>query len=142
MTAKEFLNRARKIDLEIRSKVEVLESLEGKLTATYGKNSSAPKCENKQIDIMLKHAEIGEILDRRFKELFAIKRAICELTAKLEETDYIVLIEQRYMLCKTWGEISAFMGYSEDHVKSFLNKKALQTAENYSYLWEDMEEII
>lgn len=139
MTAKEFLNRARKIDLEIRSKVEVMESLEGKLTATYGKNSSAPKGDNKTFDTFCKHADICEIVEKRFKELFAIKRALCELVAKLEETDYIVLIEQRYMLCKTWGEIAGLMGYSEDHVKSDLNSKALKEAEQYNYIWADIQ---
>lgn len=137
MTATEFLNNARDLNLHIESTQETLERLtppRSQLSgiATSGKTSVH---ENKEPERQLRRHELAEKLEKYIDELFDYKEALVRLLTSSDLTPKEkTLVEQRYMLMKTWKEIAAFMDYTETHVKR-IDAEIREKLESKTYYW-------
>ena len=137
MTAREFLNNARILQLRILSATETLESLR-EPSAVVGKERGG-KCsvrENKETDKQLRRLDLEEKLSQYIEDLLQCKDAIFRLTTESPISNLSkTLIEQRYVLCRSWKEVAAFMEYSLSYVKRVLDKEAIAEAENCKESW-------
>jgi len=131
MTAKNWLQRAYNIDRQIKSKLELIEmwkELATKMTANYGygfgRSAPSDTCRAERYGILIADAE--EELKQDAEELIKTKQEIGRALRLLEAPEHRLLLEQRYILCKSWGEVASFMDYGETHVRGYLHGQALQ----------------
>lgn len=136
MTAKQFLDNARDLNLHIQSTQETLDRLtppKSQLSGTAVKSSSVQ--ENREPDRQFRRYELAERLEKYIAQLFDYKEALVRLLTSSDlSTKEKTLIEQRYMLNKTWKEIAAFMDYTEAHVKR-IDADIRAKLESKTYYW-------
>ena len=117
MTAKEFLSRAYLLDQQIKSKLEQLESLRAlalKCTASSdGERVSASSDPKKFEGVMVKIIDMETEISDDIERLVDIKKEISKSIATVESTAHRLLLEYRYILCKTWVDIADELGYTE-----------------------------
>lgn len=125
MKAREYLNRAFRLDKRIERKLEVLESLNElavKATSTLtgmphnpsGSKSPMADTINRIIDLQNEiNADIDSLVDT--------KREIMALIKKVSNVEYQLLLEQRYLCYHTWEQIAVDLGYSIHHVYKLHN---------------------
>lgn len=120
MTAKEYLQRAYRIDRKIKLDTEKLAAARSALygkTARYDSDGSKPvPCGNGTESAVLRVMELEERLDREIDELTA-KRQEIELTVNAvpDEVQREVLT-RRYLLYQKWEVIAEEMNYGVRHV--------------------------
>ena len=130
MTAKNYLDQARRLDLLVDSKLEEIASLRSlatKATATIS-GSGVPNStrslhtfENIICKILDMESEINADIDR----LLDLKREIAQAIQKVEQPDCRIVLEKRYLCFLQWDDIARDMGYSVDNIY-ILHKKALK----------------
>ena len=128
-----WLNRAHKIDQQIKSKQEQIEKWAelatniardpASLNTSGGVRSSAAETYG------IKIADICAEIDRQLKELIDIKHEIELFIGNIESVTCRILLEQRYLLCKNWSDIAEFMGYTEQYIKQNLHEMAIEDAQ-------------
>lgn len=136
MTAKQFLDNARDLNLHIESTQETLDRLtppKAQLSGTSVKSSSVQ--ENREPDRQLRRFELAGRLEAYIVQLFDYKEALVRLLTSSDLTPKEkTLLEQRYILNKTWKEIAAFMDYTEAHVKR-IDAGIREKLESKTYYW-------
>jgi len=135
MTAKEYLNQACRLDQRINSKleqVEALRSLTRKVTVSYGgeKVSCSRKVTSME-NTIVRLMEAEEDLNRQIDELVDLKRDIAQLIGTLENTDYQLLLEKRYLSFHSWEKIAEDMHYGSRWVH-IVHSRALKAFEKKS----------
>jgi len=129
MTAKEFLSRAYKFDQRINSKLEqiaVLRSLTQKVTASFDQEQvSHTRNVTSLQDTIIRLMEAEQQLDAEIDELVDLKTEISAAICQLENMDYCILLEKRYLSFKTWEEIAVDMHYGIRWVQ-VMHGRALQ----------------
>lgn len=128
MTAKEYLNQARMLDMLINAKQAELYKL--KLTATSisspqlsdkvqsGSVNTAMRTIDKIVDMQ---NEINDEIDKLVDLKSEIRKKIEKLPSAIER---VILIE-RYINCKSWEEIANAIHYAERNTQ-YIHGKALQ----------------
>lgn len=114
--AKEFFQQIRNIDQQIDTKCEHLErlkSLSTKITSTMKEDvvkssGSGRTMENSVEKIIELQAEINEEIDRYID----LKKEAILIIEKLENEKHRRILEERYLLGKTFEQISVDMDYS------------------------------
>jgi DNA-directed RNA polymerase specialized sigma subunit len=132
MTAKEFLNRGYKIELQIQSKMEQLERLRAMATRTTTTLSDMPrpaspdphKTENNVIKITMLWEEINAEIDK----LIDVKAEIKHTIDKVSDIDEKLILEARYLNFKSFDDIASFMNMGLDNVFR-IHSNALNTVE-------------
>lgn len=120
MTAKQYLNRAHWLDLQIASKLEQIDELDAtitRMTVTFNGGTGSTgrdlhKCErimNQIIDLQ------NEVLND-MEELIALKREIMSVIKAVENPEHQTLLEKRYLCSLRWEEISIDMNCSVENV--------------------------
>lgn len=135
MDTKLWLSRAFKIDQQIKSKMEQIDLWQSIANKTK-LNNSAMKSLNKDIKSRIEEycSKIGEIqteIENQLIKLIDTQKEIEDTIAKIPNITSRVLLEQRYVLCKSWEEISEFMGYCAEYTKRDLHRQALCLMENF-----------
>lgn len=129
MDIKKWLNRAYKIDLQIRSKEEQIEAwreLASKTTTSYGGVGGGSGVNNKVENYCSKIYEAQSELEIEKEKLVDAKREIEKAISQVKDVAERVLLEQRYLLEKTWEDISEVMGYQVDYIRKELYFSALE----------------
>ena len=117
MNAKEYLSQAIWLDQMIDSKLEQLETLKSlsmKVTTSFtqekisGGNIEKSRMENTIVKVIDLEHEINEDIDR-FVDL---KRDIQDTINKMENINYQLLLEMRYLSGKNWEEIAEQLNYN------------------------------
>lgn len=116
MTNREYLNQAYRIDARINSKLEQVMSMRGLLTRTNATLSDMPgnpnrdrsKMEETVVKIVDMENEINADIDR----LVNLKREIMQVIKAVDNMEYQMLLELRFLCFKTWEEIAVELGYS------------------------------
>lgn len=117
MNAKEYLSQAIWLDQMIDSKLEqlaTLKSLSMKVTTSFtqekisGGNIEKSRMENTIVKVIDLEHEINEDIDR-FVDL---KRDIQDTINKMENINYQLLLEMRYLSGKNWEEIAEQLNYN------------------------------
>jgi len=114
--AKEYLSRAAGLDRLIGSKLEQLSSLRSmtqKVTASYeaetvcrSRNTSALQ------DAILRMLEAEEAIGREVENMLAVKTQIGNTITMVQNADYRLILEKRYLSFRSWDEIASDMNYS------------------------------
>ena len=125
MKAEEFLNRIKKLHMLINSTQEVIDSMSMPGAVNYEKNIGG-KCsvrENIEESKQIHRQEIIEMLDKYMRMLkkYHYAAIMATVSNKVSASSKIIL-EQRYLLDKSWKETAQYLGYDEVYVKRKLSR--------------------
>lgn len=119
MTTREYLNQAYRLDDRIRSKQEQIAALNDLATRCtahmtgmpHSPNSASSKLEN----AVTKIVDLQELITADLMELVDLKAEIIHAIKAVENVDYQLLLELRYICNKSWPEIAVELGYKMRH---------------------------
>ncbi len=130
MTAKEYLSQAYRLDKRIDSKIEQLKSLNLLATNCTSTLSDMPKSQsisNSRLeDTVVKIVDLQEEINRDIDSLVDLKRDIVRTIKSVQNPEYQIILELRYLCFKTWEEIAVQMNCSIDNVFK-IRKNALKS---------------
>lgn len=130
MTAKEYLSQAYRLDKRIDSKIEQLKSLNllaTKCTSTLSDMPKSQSISNSQLeDTVVKIVALQEEINRDIDSLVDLKRDIVRTIKSVQNPEYQIILELRYLCFKTWEEIAVQMNCSIDNVFK-IRKNALKS---------------
>jgi len=138
MNAKEYLNRAYRIDQRIQSKQEQLNALndlaEKCSIALNGMPHTSTRSSSPMADAVCKILDLERELAKDIIELIGLKSEISTTIKNVESVDYQLILEKRYLLCKSWPEIAVEMGYKMRHLYKLHDDalKAVKIPKNFS----------
>lgn len=115
MTAKEYLEQARFLDLRINAKLEEVDRLNALATKVTSVYSDIPGSPNKDTAKMAKTIEKIVDLENEINQdicaLVTLKRDISDIIKQVQNQEYQYILEQRYLNFKTWEQIAAKMAF-------------------------------
>ena len=130
MTAKEYLSQAYRLDKRIDSKIEQLKSLNHLATKCTSTLSNMPKSQsisNSRLeDTVVKIVDLQEEINMDIDSLVDLKRDIVKTIKSVQNPEYQIILELRYLCFKTWEEIAVQMNCSIDNVFK-IRKNALKS---------------
>ena len=120
MTAKDFLNQAHRLDQRIDAKIAQVASLNDLATKCTATLTGMPRNPNSggstMADAVCKIIDLQEEINRDIDRLVDLKREIVEVIKAVEDTEYQILLENRYLCFQTWEQIAVDMGYNVRHL--------------------------
>ena len=130
MTAKEYLSQAYKLDLRITGKLAQLDSLRAltqKVTVSYDRQLvSHTRNVSSLEDTILHLVEVENEINASIDALVNLKMEIAMSIAGVENADYQILLEQRYICFHSWEEIASALQCTVRWAHE-LHKRALQS---------------
>ena len=132
MTARQYLGQAYRLDQRINSKLTQLSLLRGNamnLSSNIREISiqtsrDNARMENTLLKIIDQEREIDEEIDR----LVDLKAEIKKVIDGVENIEYRLILELRYLCFRSWEEIAVEMDYSIDYVFK-IHRRALEMVE-------------
>lgn len=128
---KEFLNRARYIDTEIKKLSEERAKafdMATSITTAPNPNKVQSGGGNSTERNMIKYAEYSELIDKRIEELINAKTEIMSVINAVPDSTSRMLLLDRYIKMETWEQVALDMHYSYVHVVHSLHPRALEQA--------------
>ena len=120
MTAKEYLSQAHRLDQRIDAKIAQIASLNDLATKCTATLSGMPRNPNRgsstMADAVCKIIDLQEEINRDIDSLVELKREIVSVIKAVENTEYQILLEKRYLCFHTWEQIGVDMGYNVRHL--------------------------
>lgn len=130
MTSKEYLSQAYHLDKRIDSKIEQLKALNllaTKCTSTLSDMPKSQSISNSRLeDTVVKIVDLQEEINRDIDRLVDLKRDIVRTIKSVQNPEYQIILELRYLCFKTWEEIAVQMNCSIDNVFK-IRKNALKS---------------
>ena len=115
MTAKEYMEQARYLDMQINSKIEqvrTLNELATKVTTVYSDMPHSPNRNTGRMEeTIAKIIDLESEIDRDIDALVDLKQEVKTAISKIEDEKCRVLLELRYINQKSWEEIANKLGY-------------------------------
>lgn len=115
MTTKEYLSQAYRIDKRINIKIEQLKSLRElatKATSTLSDTCvSGPKNKQCMERIIVKMVDLENEINADIDELITLKAEITSKIKQVENPEYRMLLELRYLCFSKWEDIAEEMNY-------------------------------
>lgn len=115
MTAKEYLSQAYRLDEQINSKIEQLDSLNALATKATAVLTGMPHSPNRGKsnleDTICKIIDLQSEINADIDRYVDLKQDIAEKVAAVENTDLRLLLEKRYLKGEKWEEIAVELGY-------------------------------
>ncbi len=128
MTAKEYLSQAHRLDQRIDAKIAQVASLNDLATKCSATLTGMPRNPNRggstMADAVCKIIDLQEEINRDIDRLVDLKREIVAVIKAVEDTEYQILLEKRYLCFHTWEQIAVDMHYSGKWVQK-LHDRAL-----------------
>jgi DNA-directed RNA polymerase specialized sigma subunit len=136
-TTKEYLKQTFKLDVEINTLIETVESLEAsatKVTTILDPNKVGSGSFNidSREQTIVKMCDLKNKINQKIDELVDLKSNVYEQIAKIDNSDYRLLLTLRYVNLKSFEEIAVLMNYTYRHITR-LHGNALQYFEKMSY---------
>lgn len=125
MTAKDWLNRGRRLSREIESLEAAKQSAYELVTGTTSAPSASPAGGSRDPHKFEAYAEYEALIDKRVAELISIRAEIITAVQKVEDARYRKLLIDRYVRELTWEQIAVEMRYTYRGVLT-LHGKALK----------------
>lgn len=120
MTAKDYLSRAYLLDQQIKSKLEQVQSLQELAiqctTNTENEKVSATPDPTKTQEIIAKIVDLEDEITDDVETLVDVKCEIKRAIDTVEKPLHRLILEQRYLLCKSWDEVADSVGYETNTV--------------------------
>lgn len=137
MTTKEWLNRAYKVDEQVKiyeNEKKDLLTYATRCTAGVGDNSKKTfgnGSESKFTSYADSVARYEKILNREIEKLIKTKSEVTEAISKINNPDYRELLMLRYIEFMKWEDIANFMHFEHEYVRGALHQKALKSVESF-----------
>lgn len=116
MTVKEYLSQAHRLDQRIDAKIAQVASLNDLATKCTATLTGMPRNPNHggstMADAVCKIIDLQEEINRDIDHLVDLKREIVAVIKAVEDTEYQILLEKRYLCFHTWEQIAVDMHYS------------------------------
>lgn len=120
MTAKEYLNQAFRLDQRIDAKIAQLASLNDlalKCTSVAtGMPHNPSTSTSTMADTVVKIIDLQDEINRDIDTLVDLKREIVTIIKTVENVEYQIILEKRYLCFQTWEQIAVDMGYNVRHL--------------------------
>ena len=128
MTTAEYLGQAYRLDQRIDAKIAQVSSLNDlatKCTATLSDMPRNPsRSTSRMEDAIVKIVDLQHEINDDIDHLVDLKRELVEVIKAVNNNEYQVLLEKRYLCFHTWEQIAVDMHYSVKWILK-LHKKAL-----------------
>ena len=128
MTAREFLERAYRMEVRLSSKMEQIQRLRAlaeKATAIYGHDGVSHSRNTDRIaDQAARISDLEAKLSDDIGKLITVKQEIMEVIEQLPEPNLQTVLELRYLDMKPWNEICALMNRGDTNLFRW-HRKAL-----------------
>lgn len=145
MTAKEYLQQIKSVDVRINLNIERLEVMKSRAVYSGGigtskadnqSHSSKDKLSNEVCDIVMLDEKITEQIER----LANAKEKVINQIMRLNNAAFIQILYKRYLEYKSWRQISTEMFFSKSYTMQ-MHKSALEMfeevyADEFCYLTE------
>ena len=116
MTAKEYLEQVYRLDQQIQSKQEQINSLNDLATRCTATMTGMPHSPNRgaspMADAVCKIVDLQKAIAVDMEALVDLKAGIIATIKAVANTEYRLILEKRYICEKTWPEIAVEMGYN------------------------------
>lgn len=125
MTAKQWLNRARRIDREIRALEEVISSTRKRLesvTQSYSGDGAQSSKDPHKFDRLV---ELESLVNEKIDEQIQIKTEILEAISQIRDRRQRIVLTEYYLNMKTWEQVAVEINYSWRQVMN-IHGRALQ----------------
>lgn len=125
MTAKQWLNRARRIDREIRTLEEVISSTRERLesvTQSYSGDGAQSTKDPHKFDRLV---ELESLVNEKIDEQIQIKTEILEAISQIRDRRQRIVLTEYYLNMKTWEQVAVEINYSWRQVMN-IHGRALQ----------------
>ena len=113
MTAKEYMEQARYLDMQINSKIEqvrTLNELATKVTTVYSDMPHSPNRNTGRMEeTIAKIIDLEHEIDRDIDALVDLKQEIIHIVNSIESAEYRTTLEMRYLQFKKWEQIALSM---------------------------------
>lgn len=134
MTVKEWLNKGRKLDIELKQlREERKQALDLACSCTSCPNDEKVQTSTKNTSDgkFAAYTEYSAMIDKKEFELLVYKSRMHNLINRLDNPTYRTLLSLRYINCKTWEQIAEDMHYSYVHIVHRLHPMALNEVNKY-----------
>lgn len=125
MTAKQWLNRARRIDREIRTLEGVITSTRERLesvTQSYSGDGAQSTKDPHKFDRLV---ELESLVNEKINEQIQIKTEILEAISQIRDRRQRIVLTEYYLNMKTWEQVAVEINYSWRQVMN-IHGRALQ----------------
>lgn len=115
MTAKQYLNRVRRVDGEIEALLRLVSKTRESLTSitqAYDKDGAQSTKDPHRYD---KLVEIESLVDEKIDEQIALKAEILGTISRLEDRRLRLVLMEYYVEMKTWEQVAVDLNYSYMH---------------------------
>lgn len=112
MTAKQYMNRVRKIDREIEALLHLSESTRESLesiTQNYEADGAQSTKNPHKYDRLV---ELDDLINQKINEQIALKAEILKTILKLNDRRHRLVLIEYYLNCKTWEQVAVDIHYS------------------------------
>lgn len=110
MKAKEYLLQAKYLDQQVQSKLNEIERLNTLATSMNSVISDMPKAKghttSRLEDTVVKIIEYENEIQADLDRLITLKREINETIGKIQDVEYRLILQKRYLELCSWEEIS------------------------------------
>lgn len=127
MNAKEYLSQAYHLDRKISFKLDQIKLIRDMTLKATHMLSDMPKGSNNYKLMERNVASMVDLereIDEDIKQLIYLKKSILLLIKNIENREYRMLLELRYLQSKKWSEISLIIGCGLDNIYK-IHRKAL-----------------
>ena len=116
MTAKQYLNRVRRIDKEIAALLRLVQSTRESLeTVTQNYNSDGAQS-TKNPHKFDRLVELESLVDAKIDEQIAMKAETLETIMKLQDRRQRMVLMGYFIEMKTWEQVAVDLNYSYMHI--------------------------
>lgn len=116
MTAKQFMNRARRVDKEIAALEQMIERTRDNLTRitqNYDSDGAQSTKDPHKYDRLL---ELEGVVAEKIDEQIRMKKEIIETISQLKDRRQRIVLTEYYLNMKTWEQVAVDINYSYMHV--------------------------
>ncbi len=129
MTAKEYLSQYRLLDTRIENKIDQIRSLRelaekctSAISVNRGKVANSDSAMEKTIIAVV---DMEKEVQQEMDGLLRLKKEISDAIKTVENEEYRILLEKRYLCLNRWKSIAESMGYSLRNIY-FMHNLALE----------------
>ncbi len=120
MRAKEYLSKARHLDVNINNKIRQLEKLKTLATSCTSVITGMPHnpsaSHSRTEDIIVKIIELEAEIKSKIEKLVDTKQDITHTIDMVEDNELKLLLELRYLNYESWEDIAVMLKYSVQHI--------------------------
>lgn len=128
MDTKAYLSQAHYLDLRIKSKIQQIDSLSEIATACSSVITGMPRnasgSTSQMADTVCKIVDLQDDINHDIDALVELKKELMEVIKAVENPEYQILLEKRYLCFLSWEKIAVEMGYDLRYIHK-LHTRAL-----------------